>query len=236
MSKFIKKIFQFPSPKDLGLSNSNSLPLRKLTPDAKQFSWEDYDNYIKKTYPIKYFLLETLYNYIKYNIFYKAYIPLYKIYHFMLCHFVPSRKYHLLDLRQKENKFSVDVYRYGWIEIPEKMTYAMFNLLTEFVENSQKIDFNQFSEEDLKNDPGLRQQKLLFDESQEIYNWWHIERKKDLNEINNLYKDFDIALNSKNLNLKNDLLELIRAKESSMEYKTDQMLERILKIRKGLWY
>ena len=236
MLDFFKKIFKFPSPKELGLSKSNYLPLRKLTPEVDSFSWEDYDDYIKNNYPIKYFLLETIFNFIKYKIYYKIYFPIHKVYYFLICHIFNSKKYHLLDLRQPNNERSVDHYRYGWIDIPEKILYANFNLLKEFIENSNNINFENFSEEELKNDPGIRQQKFVLDEAREIYTWWKVERKKDLYIIENLYNDYLNATNSKNMILKNEINSIIKAKESSVDYKTDDMLQRLLKIRKGLWY
>ena len=231
------KIFAFPSPKDLGVSESNALPSRKITPDDNSFSWEDYDELIKKKYPIKYLFFVTIFDWIKYNIIYPFLIPTEKFIYFLKCHLIRSKRYHLLDLRQPKNNFDIDTYCYGWIDPSDKMMFALFNILREYVQNCKNHDLRDiYSEEEIKKDPGMSEQQFIIDEARDIYNWWSIERKKDLKECENLYTDLTLAIKNKNIELKKDILNKINSKEWAIEYKTDEMLIRLLKIRKGLWY
>src|SRR5579863_10256158 len=149
------KIFRLPTPSELGLckdTEHNALPMRFLTSDAGP-TWEDWQEIVKKNYPIRYFLAEELVPWIRQK--YRKYVtdPIYWI----KCHLLPKHRYHLLDLRQPKSKHEGRPYRYGWIDSDTQMLYALFNILNNFVKHEMPHWYCP-SEEEVASAPYLAHQ------------------------------------------------------------------------------
>jgi len=124
------KIFRVPGPKELGLSDSNALPMRDFQSiEDMSPNWEEWQAIVKKKYPIKYFLSEelTIWCRVKYRRLVMD--PWY----WLVSHLVPSRRYHMLDLRQPQD--DPLAYRWGWLEVDCQMEYALFNILNDYVKH-----------------------------------------------------------------------------------------------------
>lgn len=220
------KLFHLPSPKELGWSDTNSLPMKSFSTERP--TWEDWEEKVKKDYPIKYFFAKTLRKFFRYKIL----NPLRRIKTWFESHFIPSKRYHMLDLRQPESHDTY-AYRYGWIDADSKILYAIFNILNEFVRDEMP-HFHCPSEEEIQNDPLLTQQRNIWFEVKSIHYWWNIERIRTNKLINNLSQEW---YHSRQANGDDDpqLWEELKKTEKQLENKTEEMISRLMKIRGSLW-
>lgn len=214
--KFINKIIKqlkLPSPVDLGWSKSNALALRSITPNTKEYTWEDYHFLIKEKYPIKYYIYHTIPFWYRVNIR----IPISHKYYKLRDLF---DRQHLLDLRQQtENCLDCDYYQGGFITYHDKIIYALFNLLTAFYDKHWEEMYDP-SELEIQENASLLQFKNAKNEVKELAMWWRIERKNDYNIIF-----------SNDKNICNDQKEKLML---SFEEKEEEMCIRLIKIMKYL--
>lgn len=231
--QFFRNFFKLPGPKDLGKSISNyALPSRMFTPENKNYSWEDWHDEVKKLHPIKYFFVETLFKFIRNNIWYTVKSPFENAYYWTVSHLIPSKRYHMLDLRQPADD-ECDSYRYGWIDIDNRMLYAIFNLLNQFVEH--EISNTYFPTwEDIKKDPGLQSQRDFVLEVRAIHEWWNVDRKMESKVKRDLLSAWSQARQN-GLPNTNKLWTELQQSEIDFESKTDEMIARLMKIRRKLW-
>jgi hypothetical protein len=223
-----KKLFKLPSPKELGWAKENALPSRSFTPNCIGFTWEDWEEKMKSDYPIKYFIVKSLPNFIKYNIWFPVYRPINNSWYYLKCHVLTKHKYHLVDIRQRKSEIdSVDDYRYGWIDIDHRILLALFSLLDKFVED-ELINYYCPTEEDIKENPSYAQQRDTYNEILALYRWWTVTRKWDSKNISDLGSKW---VKSKS---EDDYEKYSNAKKEFDE-KEDEMIGRLLKIRRSLW-
>lgn len=240
---YLNKIFKIPGPKDLKMSDSNNAMPSALFPgnNFQKYTWEDYYSRVKKDYPIRYFFASTILGFIvgKFEYFKRIFSD---IFYWFKCKFIKKYKYHLLDLRQPKKILlpfgnaivkvdNSDYYNYGWIDVDSRMLYAIFGLLNEYV----KHEVTFITDEDVKADPFLQKSKDLQNEILEIHHWWNVERKQQLHINSALCDKWHF------LSLKNQAPGKARAwKEmqdcdQKLEEKTDEMINRLMKIRRSLW-
>jgi hypothetical protein len=146
----------------------------------------------------------------------------------------------MLDLRQpcrKDDINNYDCYRYGWIDVPEKMLFAMFNLLDQFIKHEIKNLYCP-SEEDIIKEPGLQSQRDLYFEILAIHKWWFEERldliknkDKRLHEWCEARKDKEKRQNGEC----DTLFKNMQKHEEDLETKLDEVISRLMKIRRSLW-
>jgi hypothetical protein len=226
------KIFRLPSPEQLGWGNGNSLPMKifQSIGDSSP-TWEDWEEKMRKEYPMRYFLAETLPGWYRSRI--KR--PLVDFHYWIVSHIIPGRRYHMLDLRQPEkinNIDNPDAYRYGWMDCDSRMLFAIFNLLNDFVEGEMPHSYCP-SEEEVRRDPSLLSQRSTFLEIKAIHYWWNVERKRAARTISEAW--------SKAHKIKDDMVAHrqiwvdVRKMEQEQEDKTNEMIARLMKIRRSLW-
>jgi hypothetical protein len=183
-----------------------ALPM-KFCSKPGDFCWEDWKEQAKKEYPVRYFLSETIPHVFAVKVKIPAEMFYYKWYSKLI------KKQHLLDLRQ----FFDNEYEYGYISGDKKILYACFNTIVYYVEKEcggrraflEEIDFQE-SQQDKTYAEALKQ--IL-----EIYDWWTIDRPRRKWQIYKTEDSFDPQL------------------ESELEEKEDEMLKKILLVRKFLW-
>ena len=231
----MKNPFKLPTPKDLGMTNNIGMSMEK---------WKEYNVIVRRDYPIRFFFSETLSDFFVYKMF----KPIKNVWYYIVSHIVPSRRYHMLDLRQP--KGSPTEYRYGWIDSDWQMTFAMFNILVRYVEIEMPHGFFVPTAEDFKN-PDITQdevQSMLrhiekYNEIMALYNYWKIERPI-------LEAKHDEALtawhtakekNGGSISSVNDTPEIKRlwnelnVISDARDKKLEEMLHRLVDIRSCLW-
>lgn len=235
---FLRNLLKLPSPIDLGWSDHNALESEEWSDNPKGKTWEDWHRTVKVMHPIKYFIAETFADWIKYKVWYKVWLPYDKFQYWLRSHIVPSRRYHMLDLRQplkRGGKANHDAYRYGWVDVDQKILYAIFNLLGEYLNKENPTDLSNFySLEQINNDPMLKNQHDSFLEAKAIYHWWTIERAEQEEIKEKLLNDWHSAKKAKASNTE-VLWDMMRQIDENEENKTEEMLLRLLKIRRTLW-
>lgn len=235
---FLRKLFKLPSPVDLGWSKHNALQSREFSPDCDGYTWEDWDVEVKRLHPIKYWIAETAGDFIRYKIWLPVWRPIENARYWLVSHLVPSRRYHFLDLRQPRKSGDIpnlDCYRWGWTDVPEKMLYAMFNLLGEYLNKEEPSDVSKwYSMEEINADPCLKSQHESLEEAKAIYHWWTVGRKLELDENSKLLTLWSNAKKNRSPDTK-EFWDKLQESDKAKEEKVDEMAIRLLKIRKCLW-
>ena len=220
----ILKLFKLPSPVELGKATHNALPFRDLpfnTPKDK-YTWEDWLEEVKRDYPVRYFFNRVLPHFIR-----SLSDPFVYVYNFLKYNLVPKHRYHILDLRQP--KTQCDNYRWGYTDIVERILFANFNLLNQFVELEldepieTKIANLQKLIEETKDDDErevLTKELELYKEVSCLYDWWNYLRKAE-------YEEKEILSNI-------DKKKWIEA-DQKFDEKEQKMFMRLSEIRRFLW-
>lgn len=226
---FLRKLCKLPSPIELGWSEHNALEDEEWSDEPKGKTWQDWHRTVKEMHPVKYWFAETFGDFVRYKVWLPFTRPFEKARYWFVSHFIPSRRFHMLDLRQK------DEYQYGWADVPQKMLYAMFNLLSEFLNKETPHDLTQwYTREQIEADEGMKRQQADIDEARAIYQWWTVGRKEEQGMHDKLLHDWSEARRNKSSN-REHLWELLQFQEKANEDKTDEMIARLMKIRRTLW-
>ena len=224
------KIFHLPSPKELGWSKNNALAMGEFCRPGDK-TWTDWKNKMQLEYPTRYFFAETLPFWFYINFTRRIKNSLYWI----RSH--TYNKYHILDLRQPIEKDGIenlhDSYRWGYICADTKMLFALFNILNDFVENEFK-DFYCPTEEDIANVPTNSIQRDAYFEILALHKYWNIDRKKAQKEMDKLLDEWMAAKSFGDPNT-NKLFVKENALQKAYEDQEEEMLIKLIKIRKSLW-
>lgn len=174
--------------------------------------------------------------------------------YFLVSHLIPSRRYHMLDLRQPRSAPDQYHYRWGWLDRSQALVLANFNLLREFVEYELTSNYDggvipreefrkEIKREDCTNDSEYELLKYQRENDLEIlaiYDWWMVDSKIMCDNVNNaLHTWYEYSQNRSDPNFREEtergLLELYREYEKELESKEEEMLIRLIKIRDRLW-
>jgi hypothetical protein len=224
---FLRKLFKLPTPIDLGWSDYNALEDENFSDEPHGKTWQDWHRTVKEMHPVKYWFAETFSDFIKYKLWYPIWVPMDRAYYWFVSHVIPSRRYHMLDLRQENG------YRYGWQDVPEKMLYAMFNLLGEYLNKENPMKW--YDSEESYNDPAIKEQIALINEAKEIYHWWTVGREEEALKIDELTSLWCRAKeNTDKIGRELYWKELAELKKNR-DAKEDEMVLRLMKIRRSLW-
>lgn len=223
------KFFRLPSPKELGWSDTNALA-SKMFPNhgVDEKTWEDWEEKMRSEYPVRYFLGDTLPRW--FSLRWKLYVkdPIY----WVKCHTLPSYRFHMLDLRQSKKEGPL-AYRYGWIDSDTKMVYALVKILNDFVEHEMSHWYCP-SEEDVQADTSLLYQRNKWLETKALHYWWNVERlrqQKNHDDLLHRWSDARKVDAPETQQLWDDLKKI----ETALEDKEEEMLIRLIKVRRSLW-
>jgi hypothetical protein len=232
---FFRKLFKLPTPVDLGWSKYNALESAMFSDEPQGKTWEDWHAHVKELHPVKYWCAETAPDFVRYKLWLPIARPIENARYWLVSHLVPSRRYHMLDLRQPHVKGGEEGYRYGWADVPEKMLYAMFNLLGEYLTKEEPADLAlHYTHEQIEADVNLKAQQEAFEEATAIHHWWTVTRHEEVARCNKLFDDYIEARKTKAPN--RDFLHIsYRTQDRLNEEKVDEMVTRLMKIRRTLW-
>lgn len=240
------KYFKIPGPADLGMSDHNhGMAMAGLRNYVGEPTWEDYYARVKKEYPVRYFFASQLPEFVR-KLWRKISRRPKDAWYWLQCHFHPNHRYHLVNLNQSENGEEYP-YRYGWIDTDWRITYAMMNLLVEFVEKEMVHGYFVPSEEEVALDDGTDNRYMGFKrqldnhkEYMEIYNYWKKGRHEDeaaLEVVRKAWHDarFSAEDGSHDTPEIRALFQAMRDAEEANDKKLDSMLHRLVDIRHCLW-
>lgn len=152
-------------------------------------------------------------------------------------------RYHILNLQQpklRNGQKNYDRYKCGWCDTDHRILYAVFNLLVEFVEKEEPHCPTEEEIEKESNEWGSKNilivQRLDMLEIFALYTYWTKER-------NEMAKKMDEALTrcsykfKKSVSLTLDEIENdeYAVLEKAFNAKEDEMLMRVMRIRRCLW-
>jgi len=232
-----KKLLHIPGPKDLGMSkHNNSMAIALFRNYPGELTWEDYHARIKKEYPVKYLIKYSIPKFFSY-VYRKATTPIKDFIYWFKCHTIKEHKYHLIDIRN-------ETYKYGWLDTDSRMELALFSLLVEFVEKELDSYHTPTEKDAIADDQGIdpniytgvRKQYNNYKEYMSIYNYWKYEKpildKQHSDKINEWYeahKQNPFSKLTKKLAKEKSIIEDNNTK------KLNDMLHRLIDIRKSLW-
>lgn len=226
----IKRLLEYPGKKP------TALPMRDFQDyDEKDYTWEDYYEEMKAKHPVRYFVNETLSMWIHLNIV----RPLNDVLYYIKSHVVPSRRYHMLDLRQQSTVGNDRPYRYGWIDSDTQIEYAIGNILAKFVEDEQHTLERISRLKELVNSTDNDDERACLESdlasTQKIYNlytWWTRDRIARQVEYDTLLHNWSLARDSGPATTE---WEQLNALELLMEEEKTEKLCEIMRIRRCMW-
>lgn len=231
--KFLKKLFLLPTPVELGKSEHDALPSSLFPNDEEdEYTWEDYDREMQTDHPVLWFLNRTIPRLWRRYIW-GTYAPLERARYWLVSHLIPSRRYHLLDLRQD----GPGEYKYGWIDSDRQLLYACFKILKNYVENELPNSYVQqeFTEEELANEPGAAQWYTHYQEVKALHHYWTVERPAWQKIIDKLSgQAYDHRQNRK-IAESNRVYALLHREQDRFDQAETDALIRLIKTRKGMW-
>lgn len=231
MIKFLKSFLYFPPPKEFGADSNTALPIDELRQSDDQFTWQDYYRELKKNFPIKFFMLKTLPDYIKYNIYYAALRPIKDAIYYLKCHLIPSKRYHLLSLVQPKTNTNDD-YTYGWIDADNQILLANMNIVVSFVED--EIGLDNFKKRLAWLHANIESAQSYENESKilDIYNWWKFSRKELLRREAKL---IDSWHGTKDAKVKQNEWEIYSELKERIKKEEQDMLKLLIDVREYMW-
>lgn len=227
-----KKLFRFPGPADLGMSRTNnSMGMRDFASPGQK-TWEDYEDYLRLTYPVRFFLAYSVRDFVRHKLWLKLTKPLKDALYWIKCHTLPSYRFHMIDIRDKN-------YRYGYQDTDHRMLLAWMSLLTYYIEVEEAYcpELDHVYEESWDNGREImKRQRSNYLEAKIVYDWWHWERKAEertkadlqhiwweLRKVNRDSKEAQAAFEA--MNIFDEHVALLE----------EEMLIRLVKVRKSLW-
>lgn len=142
--------------------------------------WGKWDKETKKKYPISWFFLDTIPDFIDYR-----WRPIKDTYYQLRSKYIIKHHHIKIDV----DRFFVGdgwevknpLHNYHWYDTDTKILYANFQILVDFVENESEIVDWQASPENIK----------TYDEFMELYKWWTEIRPKRANPYPSM-KDYGL--------------------------------------------
>lgn len=227
--RLLKRHFGLPTPKQLGMSTDTAMPMRIFQSEEDTSpTWEDYEERMVKEYPVRYFLCDRLPFWLSCRWKWWVLDPLYWI----KCHILPSCKFHWLDLRQPKKDDPL-AYRYGWLETDHKMEFALFNILNDFVKHQMKHWYCP-TEEEVEKEESLARQRNAWLETQAIHKWWNIDRLQEEQIHNDALTRWCAAKRNGDPS-KQLFWDELHEIETYNQDKLEEMMIRLIKLRKSLW-
>jgi hypothetical protein len=202
------KLMCLPTADDIW-HEGNYLGMRLLSTIPGERTREDYREYLKANFPVRFFLAYTVIDAVR-NAWWDFCRPIKEAHYWFVSHVIPSRRYHMLDLRQPN-------YRYGWCDVDYRLGFAMFNLLNQFVDHELE---HKFCPPETDTDDWSVAHRKTHEEIRALHHWWNVERRE-------LQKQID--------DLSSDQREQRWKLEDMMDKKTTEMMIRLVKVREYLW-
>ncbi len=211
--------------------HNNSMGMRDFASPGQK-TWEDYEDYLKLTYPVRFFLAYTVRDFVRYKLWLQITRPFKDVWYWLKCHTLPSYCFHMIDIRDKE-------YRYGYQDTDHRMMLAMMSLLTYYIEVEEPYcpELHDVYEENWDEGRGImKRQRSNYLEAKEIYNWWHWERKAEEQTKRDLQRIWwDLRKANRDSDEAQAAFKAMSDFDESCSALEEEMLIRLVKIRKSLW-
>jgi hypothetical protein len=218
LEKTVHKLFKWNVP--------FALPMEMFGAKDGEMTWESWQQNMKNDYPIKHFFMEQIPTKL-----YRWAGKVDNLFYYIRCN--TYNKYHFLDLRQpKEGYYK---YRWGWLDVNQKILFANFNLLVEFVEKERggyEAAEKCIAELKTLEDVPTHQIECM-EKELELYTWWKYELPK-------MHKEHDKLLHEschgrKFNNCDNEKMRQSWEMQEKIDNTIDEKLKELIDIRMTLW-
>lgn len=155
------------------------------------------------------------------------------LYHWIRCHV--WNRYHVINISGEDD------YSWGWMDRDHIMIMACFKILKMFVEQEDpKIGLRSLDDYRYEGDEcmleSLKAQLEREAEVRALYIWWTETRPKEHAECATLLNDFDVSFTKKGIKVSDEKKShgwFERTQE--LDKKDEEMLIRLMKVRRNLW-
>jgi hypothetical protein len=189
----------------ISLPVPGSLPSREWGCRPGEYTWDDWEEDMKRRYPVRYFLQETA----ALELHVRVVRPIKDAWYWVRTH--TYNRYHMLDMRSPANG-----YAWGWQDCNRLIILASFNLLRNYVEQEKP-----FKNINWESDEGHHHAAA---EIRAIYDWWTSGRAKEHQAVDDEYEDS-----------RKERWSSWGEAEQHLDERDDEMLIRLIKIREYLW-
>lgn len=178
----LRRWLKLPTPVELGWSDVNALGMREFTPYQEGNTWDDWQEHCQKHYPVRYFLAEV------FPFWFDRWFmwPLGRLRDWVLDHCLPSRRYHVFDLRGIDPLWK---YRHGYVDPSHVFWLAGWGSLVRWYrESAADKDPRSWMTAEQQADPMHHAQLKSYDELVALHHYWtvtRIERDQRCTELYN---------------------------------------------------
>jgi hypothetical protein len=138
----------------------------------------------------------------------------------------PRHRYHVINTMDKWGK--LNGVTYGWEEVDQQMMYACFKLFVDYVEKQRPFDIIDFETEEINNALG----KEILD----LYGWWTITRPKERWDLDAAWSKLPpSSFDENNKWIHRPEARALLDRNKDLDAKDDEMLMRLVKVRRHLW-
>lgn len=194
---------------------------------ASSNGWKKWEEENKSEHPVRFFLLDTVPDFISFNWRWWIKDP---IYHFK-CKYIVKHHHIKIDVNRFMNYDKPSFRNYGWIDSDEQILHAMFQILVDFIE--QEADIIDWAAD-------AKHQKI-YNELRLLYDWW-IKSRPDRDSSYPHTDDFgfdnifgDNARKHPGYKSWRDACEKKEERDREYELEDTEMLIRLITIRQYMW-
>jgi hypothetical protein len=226
MKSLFKLLFALPTPTELGMSDSDAIGSREMTPFQEGPMWEDWHAKVKELHPIKYFLSEKVGFWFSMRAKNVA-----DAWYWLLC--MTLYQHHKVDLRGVD---PIDEYTHGYLEPCDEIRLACWKGLRRYVEKGEPQDPAKWdvTEEERASEWHTRQ-KAAYDEVMVLHHYWMEGRKQEWDEEQVTYREMRAAAEARDQEKYEAISATWLSKHKAMEDRAEEMLKRLISVRSSLW-
>lgn len=215
-----------PGPEALGRADGDWLSMPEFGAAEDEYTWDDWEHEVAHKYPVRFWITHTFMRTVVRPITRR----LDDAWYWFVSHAVPSRRYHLLDLRNPGPGIK---YTHGWRDMVQVIEWACWVALRRYIEEEEPVDPASWASAEEMADEALAAQKAHYDEAMALYNWWMRERPLEEAERDRLLTAA-LALPRRTPE-RHDAMAAHDTYAAWADAREDEMLHRIINIRRRLW-
>lgn len=219
------------------------------TEQPGQVTWEGWQEDMLRRYPVRFRLGYKWLGDIRSAFFRRFWNHVSEGHYWFRSHFIPSRRYHMLDMRNKANG-----YRWGWRDFDVVVLFSVMAALVDFVEAEKGFESHVSWEDDPDQAPDLDDPKVksyifhhrpglkeVKDDCLRIYKWWTEERPAKLVEIDRLVheafgrKQQATVATPESVVQRNERAEKAEQARVALHAEEQANLVRLIELRTYLW-
>jgi len=224
-----RDFWDLPAPTEVGFED-NYLRTTMFSPFGTGPTWEvDYDAAVRRLHPWRYFWMKRVVNPIYYGgCRVRRWFG--EVLHWVQCMVWPSRyNFYRIDI---SNADPLHPNQWGYCDASEQIELACWGVLCRFAEDDVMYRPDASTEEDPDTKKMLENQTAHYDEVHELYKYWTVDRLVDAEKSEAL---FEVTEHCTSADEYSDAIRDWIKFDEVVLHRREEMLLRLIKIRRGLW-